>query len=193
MTNLKTAITHYAVVDVIKNRWSPRSFSGKTIPTDALHHVVEAATWIFSANNEQPWRYLVVNNEHPDFKRVLNCLNPGNATWAKYAGAFMVSIAKTTFDKEGNPPNNWAEHDLGAANATLALQATSMGIHAHLMAGFDAAKLKAEFVLPDELKPIAVIALGYLDTPEKLEEPFKTRELSPRTRKSISEIILNHE
>jgi hypothetical protein len=40
---------------------------------------------------------------------------------------------------------------------------------------------------------MAVIALGYLDSAEKLPEPYKTRELSPRVRKPINEIILGHE
>jgi hypothetical protein len=35
-----------------------------------------------------------------------------------------------------------------------------------------------------------MIALGYPDAAEKLEEPFKTRELSPRLRKGLSEILL---
>jgi hypothetical protein len=33
-----------------------------------------------------------------------------------------------------------------------------------------------------------MIALGYLDAPEKLEEPFKTRELTERARKSVSDV-----
>jgi nitroreductase len=82
-------------------------------------------------------------------------------------------------------------HDLGAFNATLALQARSMNIFAHPMGGFEAGKLKAEFELADSLKPIAVIALGYLDDPEKLIEPFKTRELTPRSRKAPGDFILN--
>lgn len=61
------------------------------------------------------------------------------------------------------------------------------------MAGFDAGKIKEAFGLDEYLKPVAIIALGYLDKADKLEEPFKTRELSFRKRKELSEIILNHE
>ena len=81
---------------------------------------------------------------------------------------------------------------MGAANAAMILQATSMNIVAHPMAGFDAAKIKDAFELSEYLKPVAVIALGYLDEADKLEEPFKTRERSSRKRKGLSEIILNY-
>lgn len=55
-------------------------------------------------------------------------------------------------------------HDLGAANATLMLQATAMGIHGHPMAGSDKAKAIEMLNLDSEkMEPVAFIALGYLD------------------------------
>lgn len=192
MNNNKIAITKYPVLDLIKNRWSARSFSDKAIAEKDLYTLIEAASWMFSANNEQPWRFISAEKHTESFKKILQSLNPSNSAWAKNAGAFIVSIAKINFDKEGNPLNSWAEHDLGAANAAMVLQATSMNIAAHPMAGFDTTKIKEAFELNEYLKPVAVIALGYLDEADKLEEPFKTRERSPRQRKALSEIIINH-
>ena len=192
MTNNKIAITKYPVLELIKNRWSARSFSNQAIEEKDLYTLIEAASWMFSANNEQPWRFISAEKNSGSFQNILQSLNSSNAAWAKNAAAFIVSIAKINFDKEGNPINNWAEHDLGAANAAMILQATSMNIAAHPMAGFDAAKIKDAFELSEYLKPVAIIALGYLDKADKLEEPFKTRELSSRKRKGLSEIILNH-
>ena len=192
MKTTKIAVTKYPVIDLIKSRWSARSFSDKTISEKDLFTLIEAACWMFSANNEQPWRFISAEKNSDSFKKILGSLTPSNAAWAKKAATFVISIAKTNFDKEGNPLNNWAEHDLGAANAAMILQATSMDIAAHPMSGFDAAKIKEVFDLNDYLKPVAVIALGYLDEADKLEEPFKTRELSSRKRKALSEIILHH-
>ena len=192
MTNNKIAITKYPVLELIKNRWSARSFSNQAIEEKDLYTLIEAASWMFSANNEQPWRFISAEKNSGSFQNILQSLNSSNVAWAKNAAAFIVSIAKINFDKEGNPINNWAEHDLGAANAAMILQATSMNIAAHPMAGFDAAKIKDAFELSEYLKPVAIIALGYLDKADKLEEPFKTRELSSRKRKGLSEIILNH-
>ncbi len=188
--SVKIANTTYPVLDLLKNRWSARSFSDKEITTDQLHTIVEAASWMFSASNEQPWRFIVGKKETDIFDQILDTLAPGNAVWAKNAGAFIVSIVKTTFEKEGNPENAWAEHDLGAANAGLILQALSMDIYAHPMAGFDAAKLSDTFKLSTGLKPLVVVALGYLDSADKLGDPFKERELTPRIRKPLEELII---
>jgi nitroreductase len=190
MNEIKIARTHYPVIDLIKNRWSARSFSAKEITMDELSTILEAGSWAFSANNEQPWCVIAARKNEPDFDRILRCLMPGNTPWAKNAAALIASIARTTLEKDGSA-NKLAEHDLGAFDATLALQARSMDIYAHPMAGFDANKLKEEFQLADSLKPVAVIALGYLDEPGKLPESFFTREITPRVRKGQEEFILN--
>ena len=58
------------------------------------------------------------------------------------------------------------------------------------MAGYDQHKLKLSFNIQDGLVPQCIIALGYLDEAEKLEEPFKTREVTPRSRKSVESLLV---
>ncbi len=41
------------------NRWSPRSFLKKEVPEEVLMRVFEAARWAPSANNSQPWRFIL--------------------------------------------------------------------------------------------------------------------------------------
>lgn len=190
MENIKIAKTNYPVIDLIKNRWSARSFSEKEIIQEDLFTVIEAGSWAFSANNEQPWRVIKAHRGSETFQKIVDCLMPGNAPWAKYAAALVVTLSKQDFEKDGHPLNPTADHDLGAFNAMMIIQARSMNIYAHPMGGFDHHKIKEVFGLGGNLKPIAVIAMGYLDSPEKLPEPYKTREITPRTRKSLNEIIL---
>jgi nitroreductase len=82
---------------------------------------------------------------------------------------------------------------MGAANAGMILQASTMDIYAHPMAGFKPEIIKEHYNLPDNLKPFVVNAFGYLDEPEKLDEPFLTRETTARSRKNLEEIILFQE
>lgn len=185
---IKQANTERPIHDIILSRWSARSFSEKAIAQADVETILEAATWAFSANNSQPWHYVYAHHADTEaFQKIWSCLMPGNQPWCANAAVLMVSCIHKV-NAEGKP-NNWAMHDLGAANATLMLQATSMGIYGHPMAGFDKAKTIETFSLNAEiLEPVAFIALGYLDEPEKLGEPFRTRELTPRTRKGVAEI-----
>ena len=191
MNHIKIPQTQFPVADIIKNRWSARSFSPKEISTEQLKTIIEAASWAPSANNAQPWEFIVAQKGTASFDKIHSCLMPGNQPWTKHAAAFIISVAKKHFEKEGNPLNPFAEHDLGLANATLLLQATTMGISGHVMAGFHQDQLKQLFNLNDLVKPMVVIALGYPDAAEKLEEPFKERELMPRSRKPVDEIIID--
>jgi nitroreductase len=185
---IKHAITQFPVLDLIKERWSARSFSPKEITTDQIHTILEAAGWAPSANNEQPWEFYYALKGSPGFDSIWNCLMPGNQPWNEKAAGFIVTIARKTF-AANDKPNSYAEHDVGLATSYLLLQAASMGIFTHPMAGIDKAKLIETLQLTENKIPLCILALGYLDDAEKLEEPFKERELTARTRKPLSEIV----
>lgn len=188
----KTAPTHHAVADLIRKRWSPRAFSNKPVSKTALETIIEAGCWSFSASNEQPWRFIAGHKGTRLFDQIHGCLKPGNQGWTSSAAVLLISIAKTTLDKDG-AENKWAQHDVGAANMCMALQAASMDIYAHPMAGFEKEKIIETFNLPHNLVPVTCMALGYLGDAADLEEPFKTRELAPRVRKPLQEVILKME
>jgi nitroreductase len=191
MNTIKRAVTQYPVLDIIKDRWSPRSFSEKEISAEDINTILEAGTWAFSAINEQPWRYIIARRGTDLFNSFFDLLFPGNQPWNKNAAALAISISKKTF-ADNDKTNSSALHDVGAANMLLTLQANSMGIYTHVMGGFDKEKAVRLLHLSEDLEPVVMIALGYPDNADKLEEPFKTREITPRTRKSLEEIILNH-
>ncbi len=187
--SIKIAETKHKVIDLIKNRWSARSFSDKTISETDLHTLFEAASWAFSANNAQPWEYVYAHREDSEaFQKLHSCLMGGNQPWTKNAAVLIAVLAHKKL--ENGHENKAAKHDVGAANATLMLQATNMNIFGHVMGGFDPAKTIETLNVDTEIfEPVVFMALGYLDAPEKLEEPFKTRELTPRARKPLNDFV----
>ena len=188
MDHIKTASAKYPVIDVIKKRWSARAFNNKNISEKDLFTIFEAASWAASANKEQPWQYLFARNGNEGFDKKWKCLMPGNQPWAKDANLLVVSIARKTI-ASNQKPNYYAHHDLVMANAHLLLQATAIDIDCHPMAGFDKTMQTEELNLDTDQEAMCVIALGYLADAETLEEPFKTRELTPRTRKTLGSFV----
>lgn len=190
---IKEAVTQYPVHELIRKRWSARAFSSKSIEENTLFTLFEAATWAASANNEQPWRYIYARREDGKaFEKMANCLLPGNHIWARNAAVLIISLAKTTWGPE-NKTNIAAHHDVGLANATLLLQAVSQNIYGHMMGGFDRIKTRHEYNIPEGYDIMIMMALGYLDNPETLEEPFRTREMTPRTRRALGEVVFHNE
>ncbi|MBL7817921.1 MAG: nitroreductase family protein [Saprospiraceae bacterium] len=185
---IKAAKTQYGVASFITDRFSPRAFSDKEISAETMNTLFEAASWAASANNEQPWVYYFAHKNTEGFNRLFDCLMPGNRPWAKDAAVLVVSAARKTFAANGNN-NVAAAHDLGMANAQLLLQACAMDIYGHPIGGFDKQKTAEFLEMGENLQPLCMFALGYLGDAEQLEEPYKSRELSERTRKPLSEFV----
>lgn len=189
MSSIKEAVTKFPVHELIRKRWSARSFSDKIVTEETLLTLIEAASWSWSANNEQPWKFIIAAKGTEAFDKIQEAFMPGNKPWTKNAGAFIVSLAKNNFEKDGKP-NAFAMHDLGAANMLISIQAQDLGLSAHPTAGFDRNMIREKFSIGEDLNPLVVFAVGCPDTADKLEEPYKTRELTPRTRKSLNDLIL---
>ncbi|SHJ15481.1 Nitroreductase [Hymenobacter daecheongensis DSM 21074] len=189
---MKTAPTTYPVHDLIRSRWSPRSFAPTPVAPEAVSQLFEAASWAASAMNEQPWRYLYAHRTDTEaFQKLVDCLMPGNQPWARNAAVLVLALAKTHYDN--GTPNGAALHDLGLANGNLILEATALGLHGHFIGGFDRAKAQAAFDLPASLQPVVMIALGYQGEAEQLEEPFLSREKAARQRKPVAEIAFHEQ
>ena len=59
------------------------------------------------------------------------------------------------------------------------------------MAGFDWAKAREAFAIPETYAMGSVMALGYQGELADLPDRFQAQEQSPRSRKSLSEIVLS--
>lgn len=179
----RDAPTDYEVIDLIRQRHSPRVFAPKRIEAEALRSLLEAARWAASCFNEQPWRFLVATQDEPsEYQQLLACLVEANQAWAKEAPVLMLSVASSRFAKN-DKPNRHALHDVGLAVAQMTLQATAMGLVAHQMAGFDAEKARSTFEIPDGFDPVAAIALGYAPVLDALPPEVAERERAPRKRR----------
>jgi nitroreductase len=175
--------------EIFRARWSPRSFSDQPVSKEDLKTIFEAARWAASSYNEQPWRFIVASkSDGPLYDKLLSVLVPFNQAWAKTAPVLILTVAKRTFSHNATP-NLHARHDTGAALAQIALQATALGLHVHGMAGFDSEKARQVFAIPEDYEPVAAAALGYLGSPDELEEPYKERELARRERKPLRELV----
>ena len=113
-------------------------------------------------------------------------LVPGNA-WAHKAPVLALSVA--TLDRGPDKPNRHAYHDVGLATENLVVQAHSMGLVIHMMAGFHVEKAREIFEIPVRYDPVTMIAIGYPGHPDSLPEELRAKDLAPRQRKPIREFV----
>lgn len=178
----------HPVLDVIRSRWSPAIFSPQTIEPEELLSILEAARWAPSSYNAQPWSFLVARKEQPEeFARMLSCLVHGNVAWAQHVAVLIVSVAKLQFEHNGSP-NRHALHDTGIATGFLMLQAASLGIMAHGMAGFDPAKARELYGIPESHEAVAALGLGYPGDEQGAPEELRKRN-ARRPRRKLEQFV----
>ncbi|QNE36494.1 nitroreductase family protein [Leifsonia shinshuensis] len=188
-TVTRTADTSFPLLPALAERWSPRAFDTEAvIDEDKLTAALEAARWSPSANNSQPWRFIVARRGTEAFDAIVANLMGFNQMWAGAAGALVVALAEVV-DAEGNE-RRWATYDVGQAVAHLSVQAHHDGLHTHQMGGFDPAGIRAAFDVEERFVPVSVTAVGMLGDVDALPEPLRERELAPRTRNALDEVVL---
>ncbi|PKO50115.1 MAG: nitroreductase [Betaproteobacteria bacterium HGW-Betaproteobacteria-20] len=187
----KPAITQVPINETIANRWSGRAYdAGKSVSHVQIITLLEAARWAPSCFGDQPWRFIVWDKyaDAAAWQKAFDCLVPGNQDWVKDAPLLMLVCADSLFN-HNQTPNRWAQYDTGAAAENLCLQASSMGLMAHQMGGFNADKTRENFAIPAQFTPMAMLCVGYAADITTLEGDILNRETATRSRRPLSELF----
>ena len=176
---------------LIAARWSPRAFDATAeVDPSAVRVLLEAARWAASHGNTQPARFLVGYRGDDTFERIFASLRPGNRTWAGRASVLLVGAVVTT-DERGPLPNT--EFGLGLAVQNLVLQAVGLGLVTHQVGGFSPEELRTAFGIPEDVRPVVVVAVGVLGDPDELPADLAARERRERVRKPLAETAFTRE
>ncbi len=183
-----TRVFKHDILPLIKERWSPRAFAEEKIAKDDLYAILEAASYAPSCFNEQPWRFVLADEEKL-LTKMRSILYSGNLQWAQKAPVLLLIAAKKTFSLN-NEENFWHMFDSGTAWSFLSLEAQKRGIMTHAMGGFSMKKARRLFKIPEDYEIITVVAIGRYGDINQLSDELKQRE-HPDTRKDVSELLFN--
>jgi hypothetical protein len=181
--------TSAPLTPLLTSRWSPRSYD-KTyeISDQELLSILEAGRWAASSNNGQPWRFSVAKRGTELHEKVVSGLTGFNQSWAPDAAALIVISIKRSDAGESIKGNFY---DAGLAVAQMSIQAQAMDLYTHQMGGILHDQLHKSLGLQADLEVALVITVGKKDVPEKFEGEALAREIAPRTRLDLSEIVLH--
>ena len=186
----KIAITAAPIAPVLAERWSPRSFNKDYLLTqhEALS-ILEAGRWAPSANNLQPWRFAYISKT--DELHAAICekgLTGFNQSWAPNASALIV-VAVQVNTADGKE-NTGRKYDAGLAASMMVVQAQELGLHTHHIGGLVREEILELLKLDSNYEILTVIAVGKVAPAEELEGPAFEREVAPRVRLELDEIML---
>lgn len=183
----KQALTSVEINPLLAERWSPRAFSARMLTQQQIRALMEAARWSASAGNGQPWNFILIPRDDGTFPKFVQTLNPANIVWAQHAPLLLVGVAQTI--RDDGKANPYAPYDLGQSMAHLSIQAMSMGLFVHQMAGFSKDDVRTLFTIPEGFEPFVVAAIGAIGDASSLPENLREREEAPRSRKTLESFV----
>jgi hypothetical protein len=99
----------------------------------------------------------------------------------------VVSVKKS----EDGSSHKGNFYDAGLAVSLMSVQAQALDLYTHQMGGILHDELHKTLALSSDLEVALVFTVGKKDSPEKLAEPAREREIASRTRLPLSEIVLH--
>ncbi|MBN1998458.1 nitroreductase family protein [candidate division KSB1 bacterium] len=155
--------------NLIRQRRSVRRFSSQKIDRDILKQCVEAARLAPSAENVQPWRFLIIDDESVKEKLVQHAFTGvySATRWAAKAPVIVVLLAELDVlaNRIGKQITgiNYYLIDMGIAGEHFVLQATELGLGTCWIGWFSARGVRKALNLPKKYRPVELLAVGYPD------------------------------
>ncbi|MGQ9513600.1 MAG: nitroreductase family protein [Thermoproteota archaeon] len=164
--------------EAIKDRRSVRSFKQKPVPENLIKKILEAASLAPSAGNLQAWEFIIIKDS------VTKMEISKAAFYQSFIAEAPVDVVVCANQKRSSERYGRRGRDLysicdaSAATQNLLLAAHALGLGSCWVGAFDETSVSKILGLPDGVKPIAIVPIGYAgETP------------SPRSRIPLREIV----
>jgi nitroreductase len=151
------------IMEVIRRRFSCRSFRPEPVPRQQLSELIDAARWAPSAGNLQPWRFVVV--EDGAARRAIAASAYGQRFIADAPAVIVVCVVAAESSRVYGDRGRhlYCLQDSAAAVENLLLAATGAGLGTCWIGAFDEAAVARALVLEAGWRPVALIPVGYPD------------------------------
>jgi nitroreductase len=137
------------VFEAIRTMLAVRRYRDEPVPETTLHRVVEAGRLTGSAQNLQPWQFIVVQDRGT--LRQLGALARTGAHVAQAAAAVVVTVERTPF----------AVSDASRAIQSMLLAAWGDGVGSNWVGFGGLEEVRALLGVPAGLDVLAILPLGY--------------------------------
>ncbi len=157
-------------LEVVATRRSIRKFRAEDVTDEDVKAILDAARLAPSANNLQPWKFIIVRNEK---KRRLIAQACFGQEFVGEAPVVIVACATGRGGCIGGYMESWPV-DVTIAITHLMLAAWAKGLGTCFIGAFDEEKIREVCQVPPEVRVVAVIPLGY---PVKIPQATSRRPL----------------
>jgi nitroreductase len=148
------------ILDIIKSRRSVRKFQKKEIPQEIVDKLIEALIWAPSAGNLQSRKFYFIFNQGIKEKLVEAA---GGQDFISQAPLVIIGCTddKIIYRYGERGKNLYSICDVAASIQNLMLSAQEFGLGTVWVGAFNEKEVSKILNLPENLRPIAIIPVGY--------------------------------
>lgn len=166
-------------LSLAKQRCSVRSYKNVAVDEDKLSKLLEAAHVAPTAANCQSERLLVIKSED-GLKKLKKGVDFHGAPLAIIVCGDHTNVFVRPYDKK-----DMVEVDATIVADHIVMEAEDLGLSTCWLTYFDPTIVRKEFRIPDNLEPVAIIAIGYADG----KKASPNRHCDPAIRKPINSVV----
>lgn len=159
------------VFEAIANRKSIRKFSPQDIDDNLIGLMLYMTTRAPSAGNTQEWEFVVVKEPELKEKLAIAALRQDFVRLAPVDIVVCANLEKIHSKYGTRGEYLYAAQDTANATMLLMITATALGLGTCWVGSFDEDRVKAILDLPDTVRPMVIVPVGYPD--ENPEPPSR--------------------
>jgi len=181
------------VFECIEKRRSIRRYEKKDVPNEMIMQIITAGTYAPSAGNMQPWEFVLVRERKIKKKLSDLALKQEHVEEAPLLIVVLANKEKSGLRYGDRGRNLYSIQDTAACIENMLLACTALGLGACWVGSFDEEKVREVLGAPEELRPVAILTVGfplpYERLPERSRIPFNRITWEERYGKELSWIM----
>lgn len=144
---------------LLRNRQSVRGFEDRVVPSQALARILDCGCYAPSANEGQPWTYVVVQDPLTRHRLAAEAFH---SPMVRSAPTLIVACARVHSHVSGHGRPSHPV-DVASGVQSMSLAAADMGLAAVWITGYREPSVRAILGIPDDVPVVAMLAIGYPD------------------------------
>jgi nitroreductase len=162
------------IFDAIVNRKTVLKFKKEPVDDKFIGVMLYMATHAHSAGNMQEWNFIVVKDEEEKKKLYEAALEHKAIKEAPVIIVVCADLKKASLRFQKRGEILYSIQDTAAATMLMLVTANALGLGAVWVGSFDEERVKDILYLPENLRPVALVAVGYAEAEEEIREriPF---------------------
>ncbi len=145
-------------LELLKSRRSIRKYKSSPVEEEKIQKCLEAAQWAPSASNKQPWEFMIVTDEN--IRQKMAKIHP----YAKFISESPVVFIPLT---DPTIHSDYHQSDTALATMQFMIMAHSLGLGTCWAGVINKPIIENEIKdmlnIPDKLRVLALVAVGYPD------------------------------